>query len=192
MKPKQVTVHRQEARPPFLPAMLVLVPTNNIHGDAIAHIPMRDGRTISDYEVEIAKRLALAWNCVDGMLAEADRRYERYSRTRKASSKGYKPHGGHCGRSNFEGRREGAVSLDSQTEPDEPTTEEERDYYASALAAANDNINRLVIERNAWMAIAEELAKHIKAPETTMFCKDSVLADYEASRVAIARAKKGT
>lgn len=60
--PKQVTVARQEAAPPFRPAILSLVPSDNPHGDAIAHIPMYDGCTITEREEKIAEEIARRWN----------------------------------------------------------------------------------------------------------------------------------
>lgn len=49
--------------------MLALVPSDTSpRGDAIAHIPMSDGRTISDREVELAARIALVWNCHESLL----------------------------------------------------------------------------------------------------------------------------
>lgn len=62
--PKNVTVVRQEAAAPFRPALLSIVPSDNLHGDAIAHIPLFDGVVIGDQEKQIADEIAIRWNAV--------------------------------------------------------------------------------------------------------------------------------
>lgn len=66
--PDKVMVFRQDPAPPFRPAIIALVPAGDPNGDAIAHIPMEDGRTITYREEIIAARMAQAWN---GTMTEA-------------------------------------------------------------------------------------------------------------------------
>lgn len=72
--PKKIAVTRQEASPPFFPAMLSLVPSSEApHGDALAHIPMSDGRTITKREEVIAAHLARVYNSHGALLSALKR-----------------------------------------------------------------------------------------------------------------------
>lgn len=51
-----------------------------------------------------------------------------------------------------------------------------------ALQIANRSADDQMFQKRGWERIADELAEHIKTPETTMFCKESALENYTAAK----------
>jgi len=70
---KKWQIIKQRANGPFCPNLIAIVPADNEHGDAIAHIPLMDGQNFTAIDDLRAGTVLQALNTHAGLVAEVAR-----------------------------------------------------------------------------------------------------------------------